>query len=378
MTLAPITTHADDAEARLLEQYRSSPRLAGIVRDMATGAQGAEDAVWAMVTGRTLATAIGTTLDNVGALVGFSRQGLDDESYRAVLRGVVAENNTNSTSQVTLDILQALYQPQNGIFAHHSLPGGSIGFGLAAPAISPDLYPLMRRVFLRSLAGGVNLAFLSASAATAFSMAGPQPWVAGFGGESAPSVNLLAPNVATGGDSLGDATGWASCLSLEDFGAAGTDAVVGYVSTDATGDPSTAWQGAGAISVHTAGGARMGAKTTRGGLTPGLNYTFSYHAFNWGGFGAQAAPQIWSPGGMVDIIYQTGGTAISAFGWSRFTATFAQPAGQDAVELRVVEVTDSAYSWLLDGCQLEQAFSASSWVDPTPIIVTGGGLSAPI
>jgi len=250
-----------------------------------------------------------------------------------------------------------------------------VGYGLWSPGVPSAIFPLLRGIFERSLAAGVGIAFLEAFDAPAFAMESTQPWVAGFGGISPPSVNMLAPNVATCGDTLGDTPEWIPCTSMEAFGTTtgGAGSVVGYLSTAASGDPSTAHSGAASLSVHCGGGDKMGAKTTFTGLTPGLDYTFSYYAYNWGGFGAQATPQVFCPGGLVNLTYTTGGTAVSAFGWSRFTGTFNMPSPYNVVELRIVEVLDNAYAWLVDDVQLEQAFSASSWQDPTPIVVPGGG-----
>ena len=305
MTLQRVTDHAEQAAAKLLGQFRAKPRLAGLVRSLVDGLQVIENAAWDIAEGRPLAVATGATLDAYGTLVGFPRAGLTDEAYRAVLRGVIAENNSDGTHAAAMHILDSLFQPK-GIFAHTQMHGGNVGYGLWEPSVSPSLYRMMRGVFERSLAAGVRLAFLETFDAPAFAMAGPQPWVAGFDGVSSSSANLLAPNVARCGDTLGNVDEWAPCTQGEPFGTTtgggGTSIFMNSFANGGTFDD-TAWEGDKSLTIQTSfnPGERYGGKILMGGLEESTQYTASYYAMGYqASFGIFA--ELYWAGGNITVI----------------------------------------------------------------------------
>jgi hypothetical protein len=372
-----IDNHVAQAEARLLEQFKGKPRVQAIIDSVAAGHQRVEDALYAVIQGRMLDTAIGQTLDNIGSLMGLPRGGIiDDEEYRAAIRGVIAEYFSNSTPDVIMAILQSLFEPIS-IFSHGALPGGNVAYGVCAPAIPSSLYPLMRRIFSRSLAAGIELAYLSVFDTPVFAMAGDQTWVGGFGSVSPPSINLLPPNIARGGDTLGNVAEWLPCTQGEPFGTTtgGGGTTVTIDSSASEGGPAS-YEGDKAVLIRCAAGGgtdKFGGKFTIGGLTELQTYTFSYEGYGYLGDAQVFIELAWS-GGLFYPSSTTGAAWISQYAYSAFSGTFTLPAGCTTIEIRICEQTDSSFQWRMDALQLQVGSSATAWVDPTP---TTGASGAP-
>jgi hypothetical protein len=75
-----------------------------------------EDVTHDLVAERLLETADGVQLDAYGKVLGLARNGLDDETYRAVLLVVVRANRASGTIPVIIDVVETL------LTAHLSLP----------------------------------------------------------------------------------------------------------------------------------------------------------------------------------------------------------------------------------------------------------------
>lgn len=94
MALSQITDHAQRAVDRLVTQFRESGFMKGMLRVLSAQVQESEDGAWGMLQAiRSVATAMGTTLDKLGALVGAPVRGLkNDTQYRARVNTQIAAN----------------------------------------------------------------------------------------------------------------------------------------------------------------------------------------------------------------------------------------------------------------------------------------------
>lgn len=99
-----ITTHADDAVARLIEQYKDKPRMEAWVRAFVAPLQRLEDAAYAVFVQAAIDNAIGAQLDQIGDLVKEKRAGKDDENYRAFLRARIKVNRSNGRVEELITI----------------------------------------------------------------------------------------------------------------------------------------------------------------------------------------------------------------------------------------------------------------------------------
>ncbi len=107
MALTQLTTHAVDAVARLLSQYRDKPRIAGLVSALAARGQAVENALWSVLTQLSLSTAADAWLDRLGGIVGEPRDGRTDSVYRASIRARIYANASNGRVEDLIEMFQA-------------------------------------------------------------------------------------------------------------------------------------------------------------------------------------------------------------------------------------------------------------------------------
>jgi hypothetical protein len=195
MNAAQILTHVADAQARLLQQFRSKPLIAGLAGAIVTPIQTIEDAMFSVDSGRQLGTAVGAQLDGIGALLGTPRSGLGDDQYRALLYGTLAEDNSDTTLTTLSNIILSVFGAV-AVFVDAQLPGGNVGFGIGSPSVPTSLFPMLQGIVLKSVAAGVEVSFLMTfNAYNAFAMAGNASWVQGCGDVYDPTVGGLLGSV---------------------------------------------------------------------------------------------------------------------------------------------------------------------------------------
>lgn len=102
------TAHEAEAVARLVSQYKNKPNMEAFASAIGARAQSVEDALWLLVSERTLDTAVGAQLDDLGAKVGESREGRTDAVYRTFIRGRILVNLSSGTPDELLAIVQMI------------------------------------------------------------------------------------------------------------------------------------------------------------------------------------------------------------------------------------------------------------------------------
>ena len=104
-----ITDYVSRAVAALISQDRAGASMPAVVGTLAAELQTAEDELVDLVAQRMLATSVGIHLDRYGALVGVSRNGLDDVRFARVLTaGRIAANLSCGNPESITAILSAL------------------------------------------------------------------------------------------------------------------------------------------------------------------------------------------------------------------------------------------------------------------------------
>lgn len=163
MALTQITTHAVDAVARLLSQYRDKPRIAGLVSALAGRGQAVENALWSILTQLALSTAADAWLDRLGAIVGEPRDGRTDVVYRASIRARIYANASNGRVEDLIAMFQAwadwvgpglplkVTQLAPAAISVDTSPGGG-----AIASVEATLLPLFR-LFSATRAAGVGM-----------------------------------------------------------------------------------------------------------------------------------------------------------------------------------------------------------------------------
>jgi len=108
--LFEITNHCALAKAKLLEQFKTKPRIESILCDVYIAqVQDLETALYDLITERTLDNAVGAQLDILGEVIGQGRLGLDDDDYRALLKARVLANRSDGQAETLIGIMVLVY-----------------------------------------------------------------------------------------------------------------------------------------------------------------------------------------------------------------------------------------------------------------------------
>lgn len=102
-TVAPYLSSIDHtlaALSRLPSQFQK-PKIQNLIRALTSPANELEQAMWAVLTQRSITNAIGAQLDVIGGIVGQDRNGLSDDDYRRYISArVIAERSRGNVEDV--------------------------------------------------------------------------------------------------------------------------------------------------------------------------------------------------------------------------------------------------------------------------------------
>lgn len=106
-TVTKITDHQARALARLISKYKGKPRITGMVSGSAGQFQELENALYDMLTNRTLTGSVGFQLDRIGVIVGISRvSGQTDGSYYLSIIDKIGQNNGSATIEDIIEFVR--------------------------------------------------------------------------------------------------------------------------------------------------------------------------------------------------------------------------------------------------------------------------------
>jgi hypothetical protein len=114
MAIEHTSTHEADAVTRLAYQFHEKARFEALIGAFGARAQTVEDALWKFVTLRGIDTATGSQLDNLGAIVGESREGKSDDTYRIFIRARVRLNRGSGTGEDIIAIYALILSALSG------------------------------------------------------------------------------------------------------------------------------------------------------------------------------------------------------------------------------------------------------------------------
>lgn len=128
---------ARDGVALLLEQFSKSENLKALVAILLNQIQDLEGAAWQLLTERNIEYATGAQLDGLGAIVGETRAGREDELYRVAIRVRIAVNRSNGRVEDLINILALLFGDELSVWPReHSI--AAMTMELRNPALTPN------------------------------------------------------------------------------------------------------------------------------------------------------------------------------------------------------------------------------------------------
>jgi hypothetical protein len=114
--MADITytdSHATDALARLIEQYKGRPRMEAFIQAFADRVQDIEFALYMTLVESAIDDAVGAQLDVLGDLVGQDRQGMVDNEYRSFVKARIKANRSDGTIEQLIEIADLILESQD-------------------------------------------------------------------------------------------------------------------------------------------------------------------------------------------------------------------------------------------------------------------------
>lgn len=163
MIVTEITTHVQDALQRLLQQYQGLPNMTSLITALVEQIQDLENAAFPIAEEReffngTTYVAVAAQLDGIGDLVNVPRNGLSDAEYLILILGTIAENFSDGTWLVILNIIQILTQSTDiTVFEHFP---ASIAIDLVNPNLDPNFWPLVGEILQASLGEAIALDYI--------------------------------------------------------------------------------------------------------------------------------------------------------------------------------------------------------------------------
>jgi hypothetical protein len=106
MIPSPVTTHVAESQDLLTSMFRGRRVISGLLKAYTKQVQLLEDAIWVVLSERSLATEFDSVLDLFGAIVGEARNGRTNAYYRAAIRIRIRVNRYNGTQLALIRILR--------------------------------------------------------------------------------------------------------------------------------------------------------------------------------------------------------------------------------------------------------------------------------
>jgi hypothetical protein len=148
-----ILDHADQAAARLLQQYRDGASVPSLLAALCAPLQELEDVLWDIRLRRAVSAAEGHQLDVLGRIVGQPREGRTDAVYRVWILARVRLNKGSGRPEDILQIFAAVTQGLTTLELEEQYPAGFVlRIGLSPAVAAQELATLLHL----AKAGGVR------------------------------------------------------------------------------------------------------------------------------------------------------------------------------------------------------------------------------
>ena len=155
-----ITTHVKDGLSVLAHQYKDKPQVIAKLSGLYGMIQAVENAAFTLYTDRSVDTAVGVQLDDLGKIVGERRQGAADPEYRLRVKGRIVCNRSNGTVENVISVFRALLSTSTGYsFIIADVYPAGFTFVISGIATPPSYVPIYQ-LFLKQARGAAIKAWL--------------------------------------------------------------------------------------------------------------------------------------------------------------------------------------------------------------------------
>lgn len=153
MSVTEKTTHAAEARARLLGQFKGKTKIEGVVSAQAAQSQAEETVFFELLEERSLATGVGVQLDGIGEIVGEERKGKADALYRIYLQARILINRSSGTAPQINEIANLLIDAANNRAYSELYPAA---FKIVVDDIFPTDVDAIKEILGDARGGGIR------------------------------------------------------------------------------------------------------------------------------------------------------------------------------------------------------------------------------
>ncbi len=158
MTITHKSNHRETALAHLESMFDASTVVQKLLNVGTVETQELEDVVFSLISERTLESAQGANLDQIGKIVGEPRDGLDDKTYRKFVKIRIRANRSNGNAIEITAIVAEIVEPISGVLYIPLYPAGLGLDWLVAEHTAADLRTRLLRILSDITPAGVKLA----------------------------------------------------------------------------------------------------------------------------------------------------------------------------------------------------------------------------
>ena len=185
MNVVKIENHVEQSIERLIQQYKCSPLLTGILQSFVVQIQDLEDSIFELKRAQSIIIAEGAQLDKIGEIVDQPRLGNGDEFYRILLLVKIGQNTSYGEPEKVTRVFKTITQATRVHLQEH-FPGGVMlmSDGFLNPITVNFLYQIIQSV----VPAGVRVDYMGVwDEDCYFSFAGKENDGEGFGSANDPS-----------------------------------------------------------------------------------------------------------------------------------------------------------------------------------------------
>lgn len=114
--IVQITDHSDQAVDRLASQFKGKAKIEGLITAFTDQLQELENVGIDLLQDRYLDTAVGDQLDIIGAIVGQTRDGRSDDSYRNRIIAKIGQNTSKGLPENLISVFNLLTDSTRSVY----------------------------------------------------------------------------------------------------------------------------------------------------------------------------------------------------------------------------------------------------------------------
>lgn len=153
--------HVLSARSRVRQQFKNSPNYLALVEALAGNEQDKlEAALWDLYTLRSILTATGIVLDQIGGIVGATRDGATDDDYRRIIMVQITVNRSNGMRSDLIKVCTGIVNDPLAEF-YVSSSRGTVTIYAAGVSIATGTIELLLTYLKQAVKAAIRVVFIN-------------------------------------------------------------------------------------------------------------------------------------------------------------------------------------------------------------------------